>query len=320
MSQTEESILLQYPSMKRKMLYLLILILLTSVGIAVKVYFFDGNSNRVGHLQIHSSPDATVFIDSKAIGRTPFNQEMKPGSYAVKLIPIATNPEIGTTSGVTWQGKVTISPFQYTYVRRELRNTEVESTGETLTIQKSSNLVEAGTGEILVETEPDGAIVSYDGQDVGVSPYLVKNAPLGINEISVYMPKFRRRTVQVRVVPGGYTTVAHFQLGLDVDYDKKFAFGQAFEASRSGTLPEVSKALPSPTPTPKVEKVEINETSTGFLRVREDSNFNSKEVSQVKPGEVYTYLDEKDGWIKIKLTDGQEGWVKGDYVKKLYTQ
>ena len=320
MSLTEESILLQYPSMKRKILYLLILILLTGVGIAVKVFVFDANDNRVGHLQIHSSPDATVFIDSKAIGRTPFNQEMKPGSYTVKLIPIATNPEIGTTSGVTWQGKVTISPFQYTYVRRELRNTEVESTGEVLTIQKSSNLVEAGTGEILVETEPDGAIVSYDGQDVGVSPYLVKNAPVGVHEISVYMPKFRRRTVQVRVVQGGYTTVAHFQLGLDVDYDKKFAFGQAFEASRSGTLPEVSKALPSPTPTPKVEKVEINETPTGFLRVREDSNFNSKEISQVKPGEVYSYLEEKDGWIKIKLTDGQEGWVKGEYVKKLYAQ
>jgi hypothetical protein len=305
--------------MKRKLLYLLVLFVLTGVGIAMKVYFFDSAQTRVGHLQVYSTPDATVFIDSKAAGRTPFNQELKPGTYTIKLIPIATNPELGETSGVTWQGKITISAYQYTYVRRELRNTEVESAGEIFTIQRSPNVVEAGTGEILIETEPDGAIVSYDGQDVGVSPYLVKNAPVGVHEISVYMPKFRRRTNQVRVVSGGYTTVAHFQLGLDVDYDKKFAFGRAFEASRSASLPEVSKAQPSPTPTPKVEKIEINDTPTGFLRVRQEGNFNAKEVSQVKPGEVYTYLEEKDGWIKIKLTDGQEGWVKGEYVKKLYS-
>lgn len=304
--------------MKRKILYLLALVVLAGLGIVAKVYIFDANDNKVGHLQIHATPDATVFIDSKAIGRTPFNQEMKPGQYTVKLIPIAANPEAEKSAGVTWEGKVRVMAYQYTYVRRELRNTEVESTGEVLTIQKSSNLVEPGTGEVLVETEPDGAIISFDGQDVGVSTYLVKNVPVGVHEISVYMQKFRRRTIQARVVAGGYTTVVHFQLGLDVDFDKKFAFGQAFEASRSGTLPEVSKAPPSPTPTPKVEKVEINETPTGFLRVREDNNFNSKEISQVKPGEVYSYLEEKDGWIKITLTDGQEGWVKAEYVKKLY--
>lgn len=304
--------------MKRKLLYLFILILLTGAGIAVKVFFFDANDNKVGYLQVQSSPDSTVFVDSKAVGRTPFNQEFKPGTYLVKLIPIAEDPEITTTAGVTWQGKVTVMAYQATLVRRELRNTEVESTGEILSIQKSSNVVKSGTGEILVESEPDGAIIAFDGQDVGVTPRLLKNIPVGLHEISVHMSRFRRRTVQLLVVPGGYTTVAHFQLGLDVDYDKKFAFGLAFEASQSATLPEVSKAAPSPTPTPKVEKIEVNETPTGFLRVREDGNFNSKEVSQVKPGEVYTYLEEKDGWIKIQLTDGQEGWVKGEYVKKLY--
>jgi hypothetical protein len=149
---------------------------------------------------------------------------------------------------------------------------------------------------------------------------LVKKIKVGLHEISVSIPRFRRRTIQAQVVNGGYTTVAHFQLGLDTEYDKKFAFSRAFEASASGSLPNISKAVSSPTPIPQIEKVEIEETSTGFLRVRNDGSLSGKEISQVKPGETYTYLDEKDGWIKIKLTDGNEGWVSGEYVKKIYAQ
>ncbi len=305
-------------AMKRKLVYLLLLCVLAVVGIGVKLLFFDAKDARVGHLWIQAVPDATVFVNSQAVGKTPFNQEFAPGDYTVKLIPIASEGETPDRVGVTWEGKVTVSAYQYTYVRRELRNTEVESTGETLTIQRSANILTSGTGEILVETEPDGAIVSYDGQDMGVSPYLVKEVLEGVHEISVYAPRFNRRTVQVRVVNGGYTTVARFQLGLDVEYEKKFAFGQAFEASRSALLPGVSKAQPTPTPTPEVVSVEVLDTPTGFLRVRESGSMASREVSQVRPGEQYPYLEEVDGWVKITLTDGSQGWVSGEYVKKVY--
>lgn len=306
--------------MKHKLLFLLLLVLVAGAGISVKVFVIDADSRRVGYMQVSSTPNATVFLDSRAIGRTPLNQQLKPGIYTLKLIPIADNLDTQETIGVTWQGKVTIAPYQRTHIRRELRNTEVESAGEQLTIQKSSNSLPPETGEILIETEPDGAIVSVDGQDLGVSPYMVKKAQTGLHEVSVHMPRFRRRTIQARVVSGGYTTVAHFQLGLDIEYDKKFAFGKAFEASASGSLPSVSKAAPRPTSIPQVEKVEIKETSTGFLRVRSEGSLAGKEISQVKPGETYTYLDEKNGWIKIKLTDGNEGWVNGEYVKKIFAK
>ena len=307
--------------MKQKVLYLFALIVIATAGIGIKVFYFDAESRTMGYLQLRSTPDATVFIDSQAKGTTPFDLSMKPGIYTVKLIPIATDPESQSTMGMPWQGKVTISAYQTTYVRRELRNTEVESTGETMSIQKSPNVISSNEGEILVETEPDGAIVSYDGRDMGVSTYVVKNVPVGIHEISVYMPRFKRRTIQVKVVPGGYMTVAHFQLGLDIEYDKKFAFAQAFEASKSSSmLPNLAKAPPSPTVTPKIEKIEITDTETGFLRVRSEGSMNGREISQVKPGETYDYLNEQNGWVKIKLTDGKEGWVKADYVKKLYSQ
>lgn len=304
--------------MRRKLVYLLFLLIVAGIVIGVKVIILDAGESRVGHLQIEAMPDATVFVNSQAVGRTPLNQQMPPGEYTVKLIPIAEEGESPDSVGVSWSGKVQVSAFQYTSVRRELQNTEVESAGEVLSIRRSANILSAGTGEILIETEPDGAIVSYDGQDMGVSPYLVKQVPEGVHEISVYAPRYRRRSRKVRVVSGGYTTVAHFQLGLDVEYDKKFAFGLAFEASRSATLPDVSKAPPTATPTPKVKDIEVLDTPTGYLRVRDTGSLTGKEISQIRPGEVYPFLEEIDSWIKIKLTDGQEGWVKGEYVKKLY--
>lgn len=304
--------------MKQKLLFLCFLIIVACGGIGIKVFIFDAESRRVGYLQIISSPEATVFIDGRAIAKTPFNQQLKPGTYSVKLIPISTDPSANKTVGVTWQGKVNVSPFQYTIVRRELRNTEVESSGELLTIQKSTTSMPSEVGEILVKTEPDGAVVGFDGTDMGVSPYLIRKVPVGLHELSVTSPRFRRRTMQVQVVPGGYTTIVSFQLGLDSEYNKKYAFGQAFEASASGSLPNIAQAPPSPTPVPQVVSVEIMDTSTGFLRVRNEGSLGGKEISQVKPGEIYPYIDEKNGWIKLKLTDGNEGWVKAEYVKKKY--
>ena len=304
--------------MRHKLLYMLLLMGVAALGIVVKVYVFDAQAAQLGLLRVNSSPEAKVFIDSKAIDRTPLTYSLKPGEYVVKLIPLAEDGNITDGAGVPWEGTVRIQAFAQTVVRRELRITEVESAGEVLTVKRSDNPVGSGMGEILVETEPTGAIVSFDGQDVGVSPYLIKNASVGVHEISVYAPRFRRRTAQVRVQPGGYTTVASFSLGVDSEYATKFAFADALEASRSAMLPDVPVAPASPTPTPQVAGVEILETPTGFLRVREAGTFGAREIAQVRPGETYTYLGEEGGWTNIKLTDGQEGWVSSEYVKKVY--
>lgn len=304
--------------MRQKLIYLFILVIITITAVVFKILVLDSDSRTVGYIQVFSTPDATVFVNARAVGKTPYTQSMPPGEYNIKLIPIVDENIPTQATVVSWEGKVQVSSYQYTYIRRELKNTEVESTGEVLTIRKSANVLGVNEGEIVVETEPEGAIVSFNGRDMGVSPYLVKNVPVGLHEISVYLSRFKRRTIQLKVLPGGYATVAHFQLGLDIDFDKKFEFARAFEASGSATLPNVPTSPPSPTPTPAVEKVEIEDTPTGFLRVRTEGSLNGREISQARPGEIYPYLGEANGWVNIKLSDGNEGWVKAEYVKKIY--
>ena len=58
-------------------------------------------------------------------------------------------------------------------------------------------------------------------------------------------------------------------------------------------------------------RVKIN---TAVLNVRKEPNASSRIVTQVRSGEVYTIVEEKDGWGK--LLSGA-GWVKLSYTKRL---
>jgi hypothetical protein len=84
---------------------------------------------------------------------------------------------------------------------------------------------------------------------------------------------------------------------------------------------EEEEEEPSPTPKPKVTPpdkpyIEVEDTPTGWLRVRAEASVNSDELAKINPGEMYPYLEEEDnGWYKIEYEDGEEGWVSGDYVK-----
>ncbi|MCA9381934.1 SH3 domain-containing protein [Candidatus Dojkabacteria bacterium] len=61
--------------------------------------------------------------------------------------------------------------------------------------------------------------------------------------------------------------------------------------------------------------LEIKETETGFLRVRETASGFSKEVAKVLSGERFEYLQRSDaGYYEIKYSGDKTGWVSGQYV------
>ncbi|MEI6326902.1 MAG: PEGA domain-containing protein [Candidatus Roizmanbacteria bacterium] len=302
--------------MKTRILYLIFLVLLAGVGTFLKIYVYDRQKASPGNIQIVSVPESSVFINTQAVGRTPFNQPYTPGVYAVKLIPLSTD-NTATSSAVTWEGKVEVRSRQYTYIRRELANTEIESAGEVLTIRPADLPLAAGTGDIEIQTDPPGAVVSLDGEDVGVSPHVIRGASVGAHEVSLYLSKLKRRTILLNIESGGYTTLLNTNLGLDVDFDKKFELSKLLEASGSARLPDIPKLSPTTTPMPAPKSVLIQDTSTGFLRVRDAGSLAGKEIAQVKPGETYTFIEEKGSWIKIKLSTA-EGWVSAEFVKKVY--
>lgn len=59
--------------------------------------------------------------------------------------------------------------------------------------------------------------------------------------------------------------------------------------------------------------IEIQETGTGFLNVRESTPFGDV-VAQVTPGDKYLVLETVTGWYKIETIDGKVGWVSSQYA------
>jgi len=68
---------------------------------------------------------------------------------------------------------------------------------------------------------------------------------------------------------------------------------------------------------PLVDWAKILPTGVGWLRVRAEPSLSGSEVTKVNVGEKFLLLEEKTGWVKIKLTDGSEGWVSADFVEKI---
>ncbi len=65
--------------------------------------------------------------------------------------------------------------------------------------------------------------------------------------------------------------------------------------------------------------IEIGNTETGILRVRQTPSSVGTVISQVSPGERYFKTnDAGNGWIEIELQDGQKGWVANWYTRQVY--
>jgi uncharacterized protein YgiM (DUF1202 family) len=64
-----------------------------------------------------------------------------------------------------------------------------------------------------------------------------------------------------------------------------------------------------------VVKVKVVKTPT--LRVRQLNTTKSNVLGSVNENEIFTVLQENNGWYKIKTSTGITGWISGAYAVKL---
>ena len=293
--------------MKRKLIVLGILLLLFAVFVLVRFFVFD-NPGKTGRLKVLSSPTAGIFIDNAAMGKTPFETRLKPGEYTIKLIPEGEDTQI-----VSWSGKISVIENALTYVSREMGTTELTSSGEVLMITKMKNSPKGETGQVAIETDPTGAIVFLDNDEKGVTPLILDEAAPGNHELAVYLPGFFRQSQKINVEVG-HIVNASFKLGLDKTHR---TLEQELEEKKknASTSAAVNDETATDTSRSGKETLKILDTPTGFLNVREDPSTSGKKITEVNPNEEYEYTDESGGWYLIKLKDGVEGWVFGEYVE-----
>lgn len=280
--------------MKKKLIILLLLFTLFIVFLTVR-FFFLTTQNTFGKLRVISSPSSTIFINNVAVGKTPYEEKLKAGEYLLKLIPEGT-----ATQTASWQSKIKVYKNTLSYVNRSLGPSDLSSSGEIFTVTKVEKTKKPNYGEVYVETEPSGSIVYLDNDEKGVASMILADVVRGDHELSVFMPGFLRRTEKIKI-DSGYRVNAYFKLAIDPSQQPK-------EEEQKQESTDSAKV--------KKKKVVIEDTPTGFLRVREEPSISASESARVNPGEKYDYVEEQEGWYKIQLDKDTQGWVYSQYATK----
>ncbi|MCS7092983.1 MAG: PEGA domain-containing protein [Patescibacteria group bacterium] len=282
--------------MKAKIILLLVLFAGFGVFLVMNFFVTDQKNNQFGVLEIKSFPISTIFINNLAVGRTPFEQKFQAGEFLIKLIP-----EGSATETASWNGKISIYKNAKTFVNIELGKSDIFSAGEIFTVQKASPSVKRGFGEIYVETEPQGAIVTLNNQEKGIAPLFIENVPEGNHELSVLLPGFFRRTQKINV-DSGFRINGFFKLALDENQRKVEDLEK--EATLSAQIAREKKKF-----------VLINKNPQGWLRVRSEPKINSTEEARVKIGEKFEFIEEKNGWYRIKFNNNPESLISGEFIE-----
>lgn len=167
--------------MKKALLWILVLIsaLVLIIRYSPKLAeVFLGIKQRTGISVLSMPSGATVILDNKEVGKTPYdNKDLEVKDYTVKL----------DKDGASWQGKIKLTPKTVTIINRDLASSQASSSGEVLTLDR-------GRG-ITIVSNPSESEVEIDGKAYGKTPISI-NLASGEHTILVSHVNYLKRSIR----------------------------------------------------------------------------------------------------------------------------
>ena len=293
--------------MKRKIgFFLVVIVILLIIGGVIKLLV--NRAPKEGELRVDASPNVSVFLDNKHIGRTPLREKVAAGEYTIRLVADSTTDDIAP-----WQSKIFVGPNLLTFVNAVLSDSELSSAVDVLWLEKSV----VGKPELSIVTNPDGASVVLDDVTKGITPLTISDVAAGDHTLTVTSPGFLTRTMKVKLTTG-YKLITSMKLALSA------AGSQPQESTSAAVVPTTptpstkagETATSSGTATPQKPYATIKDTPTGFLRVRMEPSTGATEAGRVKPGEKYHIFNQQTGWYQISHDGTNKGWISAQYADK----
>ena len=260
------------------------------IAVFAGVVLFLNQDSGKGALQVTSTPQSQVYLNGQLIGITPLckcdpKDVIPAGNYRIRLIPKEGDSK-------PYDEQITINKSTLTVVDRTFGE---NSSGSVITLTPLSN---KKATEIMVISFPDKTNVFLDNNQKGVAPILLKDVTESDHELKLTKEGYLDKNLRIRTTSG-------------------FRLRSIVFLSVSPSVGSSSAQTPLSTPqAPKVEKVTVLDTPTGFLRVRENSSIASLEIGRVSPGDSLELVGEKEGWFEIKMTNGKTGWISSQYARK----
>ncbi len=167
-------------------------------------------------ISILSDPtEATVFLDGKEVGKTPFdNKNLDIKEYTVRL----------EKDKAFWQGKVKLNAGTVTAIKRDIATDSASSAGEILSLNR-------GKG-ITIISNPSDAEVEIDGRSYGKTPITV-DISTGGHTILVSHANYLNRSIRTDLP-------VNFNLTVSVDLSLSEADLTTIETPAITQTPEVT--------------------------------------------------------------------------------
>jgi len=268
------------------------------VFFALVFIFRAGFSKKKAAVSLNAFPKAKVYIDNKEAGSTPYeNDNIAPGEITLKLVPEATY-------SASFEKKLVLNPETLTIVNWEFDADSEKTAGDMISLEKTGLKDKAG---LQVICQPDACTVSVDGEMRGFAPLSLEDIGEGGKKISLSHPGYKTREVIAKTIKN-YRLVVETKLAKEIITEETEEEKEAtVSAQKTGKKEEVSLEKPY---------VVIEETPTGWLRVRMEPSATATEAAKINPGDKFPLLDEENGWYKIEYKKGENGWISGKYAEK----
>jgi hypothetical protein len=276
----------------KKLKKLFIIISILCLLLFIGMILFLVLKPKVAGIYIDATPSATVLVNGKEMGSTPFRMTQKPAEVVIKLIP----KDINQTALFPYETRVSLLPGVETVVRHTFGAAEESGSGEIISFES----IAKNETSLAIVTIPDGAEITIDNGSKVNGPYKTSSISSGDHTILIKAKGYADRTVKVKTHEG-------YKLTAIVTLSKN-------------PVGFVATPTPSPSPT-QIQSgtvVQIAQIAGGTVRVRKEPKTSAEELGVAKSGETYPYLDRDTvtGWYKITF-EGKEGWVSPQYAKKV---
>lgn len=290
---------------------ILLIILILVVGSVV--FYLASRSGRLNKtpssLEITSNVSARILLNNEDRGTTPLRlSALQAGTYTLRLTPLDPSPGYSP-----YETTISLGKGGSVNVNHSFAPSLPDTSGYTLELSPTRGQ----ESHLSVITDPDHANLTLDNNPQGyTSPQSDTPVTPGSHSLLLTSPGYKSLALTVNISEG-YSLLVKAKLALDtIVLSTPAPASSSAEPTASPSASPSTSPSPSPSSSPLVAKpyVEIQETGTGWLRVRSSPSVSSAELGQVDVGTRLEYLGETSdsGWHKVEF-DGQEGWVSGKY-------
>ena len=233
---------------------------------------------RSAALQVTSNPEASIFLDGKHVGKTPFfSDQLKEGKMTLKI----------SASEAVYSEEISLNAGTLLVINRDLANRLLAQSGESLHLEPKSI-------GLAITTNVDDAQITIDGKYFGVPPLFTKDLTDGEHKVQVSKKGYLKREFSIK-------TSNKYQLMAQVTL--------ASEIAKSGVkTPQISEK--------PANYLEILDTPQGFLRIREEPSLGAQEIARVNSASKVEVIEEIQDWAKI-IFERKIGWISKEYTKKI---